>query len=997
MNAQATSTTAKVSKDLSFEGRETHQRTAWLAALFGMALFGCGSPVSDDTDLGQALFPLLNCGTELGTAPLDSTCGHGWVGPFGDVDGTGAPSTPIVADANLSFPGDTPRFTQPRVLYTVALPGTPGANQGAVKFTPTSTQDYTLAFDALIPAALLAPDGSAVSPVLQQGVTDECNAVGANFVAPPGVGLTQLAVFPLTAGITYRVVFGPSSDSELKFVIDEPNDFLNAYFADDDDDTYGDRNRPKVSECTAPPGFVSDDGDCDDTNPAIHPAAAEVVDNIDNNCDGFVDTAGNGDLEMLSVTLPSPVRRLLVGQSANVIVDQRVQNGGGSIVDTTLTRTASGSGSATITPLTASEPVDDLRSFERRTISSTYTVTCNELGAATFTVAAEIQPVAGGPTDPDPSNNTGEVSFEVECIACVHATEAFLAADRTHVSSADMLAGRYFELGSDTATATVAANVRVDGNAFLRSTARVEGNLTLSGEVIQQGPWVVTGTLLENTPVTIRPVLTFGFPIGTSGFVVPENGTTTLGPGNFDAGSLEFGATANFRSGVYNFRTLVLEPDATINFDTSGGDIFVNAEEGLAFGDRLKLLPTGGGKVAFYTNATGTVRIGTDIEFNASVSAPLATLHVFSRTDINGCSSANRLQYEPDVTQIANGMPTGSPGDQPPPAPNCNDGVQNGSETGVDCGGACHSLCPTCSDGVQNGSETGVDCGGSCANACPTCTDGLQNGSEAGIDCGGSCANACPTCTDGLQNGNETGIDCGGSCANACPTCNAATYQAETMFHSTGGSVSGGWNIWSNGYISTQHNFSSGLSRVTVVARGSVAQNVWPHMVVRVGGAVVGDVFVTSTTWQSYTFNFTATSGNKEIRVTFDNDANVPPQDRNLYVDRVEVTCPPPSPVITVTLPVTSNFGTGYCVNVAVTNSGTRASTTWSALINTQQSTIYTNWNGGFSGASGQVTVTPLSWNAVIQPGQTMTSIGFCANRNPGTNNLPTVVSVTGS
>ncbi|TMU55451.1 hypothetical protein [Flagellimonas algicola] len=57
---------------------------------------------------------------------------------------------------------------------------------------------------------------------------------------------------------------------------------------------------------------------------------------------------------------------------------------------------------------------------------------------------------------------------------------------------------------------------------------------------------------------------------------------------------------------------------------------------------------------------------------------------------------------------------------------------------------------PTCSDGIQNGTETGVDCGGTCA-ACPvepTCDDGVQNGDEEGVDCGGSCPNACTDATD---------------------------------------------------------------------------------------------------------------------------------------------------------------------------------------------------------------------------------------------------------
>jgi uncharacterized protein (TIGR02145 family) len=52
-----------------------------------------------------------------------------------------------------------------------------------------------------------------------------------------------------------------------------------------------------------------------------------------------------------------------------------------------------------------------------------------------------------------------------------------------------------------------------------------------------------------------------------------------------------------------------------------------------------------------------------------------------------------------------------------------------------------------------------------------TCTDGIQNGTETGIDCGGATCDACslgPTCTDGIQNGTESGVDCGG---DACPAC----------------------------------------------------------------------------------------------------------------------------------------------------------------------------------------------------------------------------------
>ena len=97
---------------------------------------------------------------------------------------------------------------------------------------------------------------------------------------------------------------------------------------------------------------------------------------------------------------------------------------------------------------------------------------------------------------------------------------------------------------------------------------------------------------------------------------------------------------------------------------------------------------------------------------------------------------------------------------------------------------------PTCNDGVQNGDETGVDCGGSSCPACPTCSDGVQNGDETGIDCGGSSCPACPTCDDGIQNGDETGVDCGGSC-DPCGSGGSTTILGS-YFES-------GWDGWIDG------------------------------------------------------------------------------------------------------------------------------------------------------------------------------------------------------
>ncbi|HZH77216.1 MAG TPA: cellulase family glycosylhydrolase [Archangium sp.] len=123
------------------------------------------------------------------------------------------------------------------------------------------------------------------------------------------------------------------------------------------------------------------------------------------------------------------------------------------------------------------------------------------------------------------------------------------------------------------------------------------------------------------------------------------------------------------------------------------------------------------------------------------------------------------------------------------------------------------------------------------------------------------------------------------------PQCQPKTYEAESMYHSTGSAIEGGWNISTNGYISTSHGFNGGLTPLTVVAKGSIANNAWPHMVVTVNGVTVGEATVSATTWTEYTFQLNASTAPQEIRVIFDNDYKAKGKDRNLYVDRVTVGC----------------------------------------------------------------------------------------------------------
>ncbi len=97
--------------------------------------------------------------------------------------------------------------------------------------------------------------------------------------------------------------------------------------------------------------------------------------------------------------------------------------------------------------------------------------------------------------------------------------------------------------------------------------------------------------------------------------------------------------------------------------------------------------------------------------------------------------------------QQGGGNQGGSGGSDDPSA--CDDGVRNGNETDIDCGGAC-AACP-----APSACSSHEDCGTKvcrnlvCQNA--ACDDGIQNGDEQGVDCGGACQSADATARCALQ------------------------------------------------------------------------------------------------------------------------------------------------------------------------------------------------------------------------------------------------------
>jgi hypothetical protein len=166
----------------------------------------------------------------------------------------------------------------------------------------------------------------------------------------------------------------------------------------------------------------------------------------------------------------------------------------------------------------------------------------------------------------------------------------------------------------------------------------------------------------------------------------------------------------------------------------------------------------------------------------------------------NGCDSGQACQAASDCANHICNVPK-----MICVASTCDDGVLDGSETDVDCGGGCpnkckggkvclstadcappsacdathHCVAAQCTNGIRDvanpganppiAAETDIDCGGTVCGPCA-----LGKGCLGGSDCQSGFCNAktkvcvADQCHDGMKDGSESDVDCGGSCPTKC-------------------------------------------------------------------------------------------------------------------------------------------------------------------------------------------------------------------------------------
>lgn len=112
----------------------------------------------------------------------------------------------------------------------------------------------------------------------------------------------------------------------------------------------------------------------------------------------------------------------------------------------------------------------------------------------------------------------------------------------------------------------------------------------------------------------------------------------------------------------------------------------------------------------------------------------------------------------------------------------------------------------------------------------------------------------------------------------------------EARVQTVGRAENGIWNLWSNGELGDYLRFEkTGRYAVAVWAYGSPAKGVWPQMALAVDDEIADKAFVETGATKEYAFSAEVERGLHKIALVFLNNARWDGEDRNLYLDAIEI------------------------------------------------------------------------------------------------------------
>ena len=244
----------------------------------------------------------------------------------------------------------------------------------------SSTKHWLIQFDAINPIWYLDQDGDGYHSASQES----CSSPGSGWTQTPSLGSdcndNYTTINPGATEICNTI------DDDCDGQVDEGVTIT--FYRDSDGDTYGDLSAT-AQACSVPPGYVSNNTDCNDNAPNSNPAATEICDNLDNDCDGSIDEGNVCNQSPIAICQNITVTMNTNDCKANVSSDQ-VNNGStdpeGSLLSFSLTPAGPYAIGTTGVILTVIDPLG-----ASATCSAAITVT-----GITLDASASSNPVAVG-------------------------------------------------------------------------------------------------------------------------------------------------------------------------------------------------------------------------------------------------------------------------------------------------------------------------------------------------------------------------------------------------------------------------------------------------------------------------------------------------------------------------------------------------------------------------------------------------------------------------
>ena len=185
-----------------------------------------------------------------------------------------------------------------------------------------------------------------------------------------------------------------------------------------------------------------------------------------------------------------------------------------------------------------------------------------------------------------------------------------LSSGSVSINSRALIAG---DLRSNS-TIWISSNSTVDGDVStgINKSLSTGSNVTITGQVSRQALMVDTLGAIdlgEESDHASR---------GNTNISRGRYSTTTLQAGAYRDVSIDDHSVLNLSAGTYTLREFWADDHTTVNVDTTGGDVIIDALDGFDLGDRVRFVTTGPGKLV--VNVWGDdVWFGDDVEMPGEV------------------------------------------------------------------------------------------------------------------------------------------------------------------------------------------------------------------------------------------------------------------------------------------------------------------------------------------------------------------------------------------